>query len=174
VLDRCEETLQQTPRVMRCWLWSWVTAVAGYTSQVPILLQPFSVLCISGLAGLQRPKSELRLTIRPQTIGEAGAKWSASRRALMLKVLMAWRCHLCFVYQRLFSTPRDVLANIPTDGLLEGKAIIHFLGLLSIHPCELAYRTKYDYTPYLAAPSVVSYALVNALTASYYRVSMLK
>jgi hypothetical protein len=35
--------------------------------------------------------------------------------------------------------------------VLEGKAIIHFSGVLGIHPYELAYRTAYDYTPYLAA-----------------------
>jgi hypothetical protein len=38
-----------------------------------------------------------------------------------------------------------------TDGVLEGKAIVHFSGVLGIHPYELAYRTAYDYTPYLSA-----------------------
>ncbi|KAF1828630.1 hypothetical protein BDW02DRAFT_484838, partial [Decorospora gaudefroyi] len=41
--------------------------------------------------------------------------------------------------------------DLSTDGLLEGKAIVHFSGVLGIHPCELANRTAYDYTPYLAA-----------------------
>jgi hypothetical protein len=41
--------------------------------------------------------------------------------------------------------------DLSTGGVLEGKAIIHFSGVLGIHPCELAYRTGYDYTPYLAA-----------------------
>ena len=41
--------------------------------------------------------------------------------------------------------------DLSTDGLLEGKAIIHFSGVIGIHPSELAYRTAYDYTPYLAA-----------------------
>lgn len=35
--------------------------------------------------------------------------------------------------------------------MLEGKAIVHFSGVLGIHPYKLAYRTAYDYTPYLSA-----------------------
>ncbi|KAF1836918.1 hypothetical protein BDW02DRAFT_614119 [Decorospora gaudefroyi] len=41
--------------------------------------------------------------------------------------------------------------DLSADGVLEGKAIIHFSGVLGIHPYELAYRTAYDYTPYLSA-----------------------
>jgi hypothetical protein len=41
--------------------------------------------------------------------------------------------------------------DLATDGLLEGKAIIHFSGVLGIHPSELAYCTAYNYTLYLAA-----------------------
>jgi hypothetical protein len=40
--------------------------------------------------------------------------------------------------------------DLSTDGVLEGKAIIHFSGVLGIHPYKLAYRTAYDYTPYLS------------------------
>jgi hypothetical protein len=35
--------------------------------------------------------------------------------------------------------------------MLERKAIIHFSGVLGIYLYELAYRTAYDYTPYLSA-----------------------
>jgi hypothetical protein len=41
--------------------------------------------------------------------------------------------------------------DLSTDGVLEGKAIIHFSGVLGIHPYELAYVTAYDYTLYLSA-----------------------
>lgn len=41
--------------------------------------------------------------------------------------------------------------DVSTDGILEGKAIVHFSGVLGIHPYELAYRTAYDYTLYLSA-----------------------
>jgi hypothetical protein len=35
VLDRCEETLQQTPRVMRCWLRSWGSHFYAYPFELP-------------------------------------------------------------------------------------------------------------------------------------------
>jgi hypothetical protein len=38
-----------------------------------------------------------------------------------------------------------------TDGVLEGKAIVHISRVLGIHPFWLEYRTTYDYTPYLSA-----------------------
>jgi len=41
--------------------------------------------------------------------------------------------------------------DLLTDSVLESKPIIHFSGVLGIHPYKLAYRTAYDYTPYLAA-----------------------
>jgi hypothetical protein len=40
--------------------------------------------------------------------------------------------------------------DLSTDGVLEGKAIIYFSGVLGIHPYELAYCTAYDYIPYLS------------------------
>jgi hypothetical protein len=41
--------------------------------------------------------------------------------------------------------------DVSTNGPVEGKAIVHFSGVLGIHPHELAFRTAYDYTPYLSA-----------------------
>jgi hypothetical protein len=38
-----------------------------------------------------------------------------------------------------------------TSTIIEGKAVIHFSGVLGIHPLRLAYRTAYDYTPTLSA-----------------------
>jgi hypothetical protein len=35
VLDRCEETLRQTPRVMRCWLRSWGSHFYAYPFELP-------------------------------------------------------------------------------------------------------------------------------------------
>jgi hypothetical protein len=35
VLDRCEETLQQTPRVIRCWLRSWGSHFYAYPFELP-------------------------------------------------------------------------------------------------------------------------------------------
>jgi hypothetical protein len=36
------------------------------------------------------------------------------------------------------------------DGAMESCAIVHFSGVLGIHPRELMYRRAYDYTPYLS------------------------
>ena len=41
--------------------------------------------------------------------------------------------------------------DVSTDGPVKGKFIVHFSGVLGIHPYELAFRTAYDYTPYLSA-----------------------
>jgi hypothetical protein len=41
--------------------------------------------------------------------------------------------------------------DLSTDGVFESKAIVHFSRVLGIHPYKLAYRTAYDYTPYLSA-----------------------
>jgi hypothetical protein len=41
--------------------------------------------------------------------------------------------------------------DISADGVVEGKATINFSGVLGIHPYELAFRTAYDFTPYLSA-----------------------
>jgi hypothetical protein len=51
------------------------------------------------------------------------------------------------VFQLLVMFWTDLSAN----SVLEGKAIIHFSGVLGIYPYKLAYRTAYDYTPNLSA-----------------------
>jgi hypothetical protein len=38
-----------------------------------------------------------------------------------------------------------------SDCIREARAIIHFSGVLGIHPLELAYRSAYDYSPTLSA-----------------------
>ncbi|KAF1976714.1 hypothetical protein BU23DRAFT_454581 [Bimuria novae-zelandiae CBS 107.79] len=41
--------------------------------------------------------------------------------------------------------------NVSTEGRMEEKAIANFSSVLGIHPQELAYRTAYNYTPFLSA-----------------------
>ena len=55
------------------------------------------------------------------------------------------------ILEALFQLLAMFWTDISTDGLVEGKAIVHFSGVLGIHPYELAFRTAYDYTPYLLA-----------------------
>jgi hypothetical protein len=35
VFQRCEATLKQTPRVLRCWLWSWTPSFLPYPFELP-------------------------------------------------------------------------------------------------------------------------------------------
>lgn len=42
-------------------------------------------------------------------------------------------------------------AGLSVDGVADSRAIIHFSGVLGIHPFELVYRTAYEYKPYLLA-----------------------
>lgn len=55
------------------------------------------------------------------------------------------------VLEALFQLLAMFWTDVSTDGPVEGKAIVHFSGVLGIHPYELAFRTAYDYTPYLSA-----------------------
>ncbi|KAK7178263.1 hypothetical protein PSPO01_15690 [Paraphaeosphaeria sporulosa] len=41
--------------------------------------------------------------------------------------------------------------DVATDGVMETKAVVHFSGVLGIHPNELAFRSAYNYTPYSLA-----------------------
>jgi hypothetical protein len=50
--------------------------------------------------------------------------------------------------------------DISTYGVLESKVTIHFSYMMDIYHCELAYRTAYDYTPYLSAPMWVGRLII--------------
>jgi len=41
--------------------------------------------------------------------------------------------------------------DLSRDAMMARNAILHFSGVLGIHPHELVYRRAYDYTPYLSA-----------------------
>jgi hypothetical protein len=41
--------------------------------------------------------------------------------------------------------------ELSNDAHFSHNTIVHFSGVLRIHPYELAYRTAYDYTPFLSA-----------------------
>jgi hypothetical protein len=162
VLDRCEETLEQTPRVLRCWLRSWGSHFYAYLFELPqrdttraryrSFLTRF--LCyvfrswqvckklnqsLSKVYGLQLSDAQVQtmesvwsdLTTKGFSMAEPASSSCISETVFQLLVLF-W-------------------TDLSTDGMLESKAIVHFSGVLGIHPYELAYRTAYDYTPYLSA-----------------------
>jgi hypothetical protein len=162
VLGRCEETLEQTPRVLRCWLRSWGSHFYAYPFELPqrdatraryrsflnrflyYVFRSWQVCqklnqSLSEVYGLQLSDSQAHmiesvwsdLTIKGFSNAEPASFSRISETIFQLLVLF-W-------------------TDLSTDGMLESKAIVHFSGVLGIHPYELAYRTAYDYTPYLSA-----------------------
>jgi hypothetical protein len=161
VLDRCEETLRQTPRVMRCWLRSWGSHFYAYPFELPqreatraryrSYLNRF--LCyvfrswqvcqtldqsLGEVYGLRLSEKQVRIMksvwsglAADKTADPEPSPSSSISEAVFQLLVMFW-------------------TDLSTDGVLEGKAIIHFSGVLGIHLYELAYRTAYDYTPYVS------------------------
>jgi hypothetical protein len=161
VLARCEETLLQTPRVFCCWLRSWGLSFYPYPFELPqrsstkqkyylyfnrFLCYVFRSwrLCLQlgqnmeGIYGLRLTRDQLFVM---EAVWKAIAKLQAERTDLIPASLL----ELVFQLLVLFWT------DVATDGVLETKAVVHFSGVLGIHPNELAFRTAYDYTPYLSA-----------------------
>jgi hypothetical protein len=162
VLDRCEETLEQTPQVMRCWLRSWGSHFYAYPFELPqreatrARYQSFlnRFLCyvfrswhvcqtldqsLSEVYGLKLSDVQVQtmefvwLGLTTRGSGDPGSPSSLRISETVFQLLvMFW-------------------TDLSTDGVLESKAIVHFSGVLGIHPYELAYRTAYDYTPYLSS-----------------------
>jgi hypothetical protein len=76
-----------------------------------------------------------------ESVWSAIAKLQAERTDLVPASLLE------FVFELFVLFCTDVAA----DGAMETKAVIHFSDVLGIHPNELAFRSAYDYTPYLSA-----------------------
>ncbi|PVH90623.1 hypothetical protein DM02DRAFT_483906, partial [Periconia macrospinosa] len=55
------------------------------------------------------------------------------------------------VYENLFQLLVMFWTNLSKDGNMHHNAIVHFSGVLGIHPTELVFRRPYDYTPFLSA-----------------------
>jgi hypothetical protein len=53
--------------------------------------------------------------------------------------------------ENLFQLIAIFWTDISKDGRMELNAVVHFTGVLGIHPQELAFRTAYGFTPTLAA-----------------------
>lgn len=54
-------------------------------------------------------------------------------------------------YESLFQLLVMFWTDLSQDGKMDCNAIVHFSGVLGIHPTELRFRRAYDYTPYLSA-----------------------
>ena len=162
VMDRCEETLQQTPRVMRCWLRSWGSHFYAYPFELPqrqATRARYRSYFNRFLCYVFRAWQVCKAL--KQSLGEVyGLRLSEMQVRTMESIWAGLAAEdpdslTLFSSSRIAETVFQLLVmfwtDLSTDGLLEGKAIVHFSGVLGIHPCELAYRTAYDYTPYLAA-----------------------
>lgn len=161
VFARCEETLLQTPRVFCCWLRSWGMSFYPYPFELPqrsqtkqryyfyfnrFLCYVFRAwrLCLKlgqnlqEIYGLQLTRDQLLvMEVIWRAIGKLQAGSTTPAPASLLE--------LVFQLFVLFWT------DVATDGAMEAKAIVHFSGVLGVHPNELAFRSAYDYTPYLSA-----------------------
>jgi hypothetical protein len=156
------ETLEQAPRVLRCWLRSWGSHFYTYPFELSqrdatraryrSFLKRFLCYVLRSwqvcqklnqssidVYGLQLSDAQAHiiesvwsdLTTKGFSAAEPASSSRISETVFQLLVL--------------FQT------DLSTDGISESKAIVHFSGVLGIHPYQLAYRTAYDYTPYLSA-----------------------
>ena len=55
------------------------------------------------------------------------------------------------VYENLFQLLVMFWTDLSHDGNMNRSAIMHFSGVLGIHPTELCFRKPYDYTPFISA-----------------------
>jgi hypothetical protein len=162
VVDRCEETLRQTPRAMLCWLRSWGSHFYAYPFELPqraatraryrsylnrFLCYVFRSWQVCQTLGRSLDEVYgLKLSqVQLQGMESVWSGLTADRSESIRSSTLSRMSEIVFHLLVMFWT------DLSTDGVLEGKAIIHFSGVLGIHPYELAYRTAYDYTPYLSA-----------------------
>ena len=169
VFERCEDTLKSTPRVLRCWLRSWSSLYLPYPFEMVkqdrtrrryyryfqrFLCYIFRVWTIArrlkertiDLTGLQLTEEQCRqmdsvwsgFTNLPGSLNsQADHVQSATNLAALIENL----------YQLMAMFWTDT--SLHTDTYQ--SAVVHYSGVLGIHPYELAFRDAYDYTPYLSA-----------------------
>ena len=165
-LQRCEETVRETPRFFRCWLRSWGPAFLPY---------PFELLQTEN--SRQKYFSYWRrficyifrayrvcLRMKERTQDVFGFTLSPAQQQMISRL---WRdfselppdSHTTDKASRITLSTQECLFQLFvmfwTDNIytkpLEQSPIVHFSGVLGVHPHELAYRSAYDYTTFLAA-----------------------
>lgn len=105
------------------------------------------------MAGLSEAQLKLNRGIWASAVGRIGGYNRIGLVRSVNKRIQQGRACVLFPYIRncLLAALMLFWTDLSTDGILEGKAIIYFSGVLGIHPYKLVYRTAYDYTPYLSA-----------------------
>ena len=179
VFDRCEATLDDTPRMLRCWLRSWTSHYLPYPFEMVQkeatkrryyrLFQRFFCYVFrvwrlethlheptSTITGLQLNPSQ-RVMIKSVWNGfyglssDVNTPSSSNDSIITTTPDPAPPSEQAILVENLFQLMMMFWTDTCTDGSFRHKAIVHFSGVLGIHPYELVYRTAYSYTPYLSA-----------------------
>ncbi len=172
VFARCEETLQNTPRTLRCWLRSWSSLYLPY---------PFEM--VERMATKRRYYRyfqqflcyiyrvwRLGVRLKERTLDLTGLHLTTAQTGMMQNVWTGFASlprdielrsagavpeqsakELAILIENLFQLIMMFWTDLSTNGSFCRNAIVHFSGVLGIHPYELAYRGAYDYTPFLSA-----------------------
>ncbi|KAJ9655923.1 hypothetical protein H2201_008696 [Coniosporium apollinis] len=166
VFSRCEETLAQTPRVLRCWLRSWTPSFLPYPFELPqreksrrryysywgqFLCYIFRIQRLSrdmkestyDLSGLYLSKPQT--TMMDHIWARLSDSMTQADNGSVPKEVPA------VLLENLFQLFVMFWTDLSVDGKMEQNAIVHFSGVLGIHSRALAFRRAYDYTPYLSA-----------------------
>jgi hypothetical protein len=171
-LDRCEETLSSTSRVLRCWLRSWGPHYCPIPFELPrrqATRKKYRSYCYRFLCYVFRARQVCHeqgqnahdiygLTLTASQAETMDIIWAEldnfssneARRATSNTV-----SPLPPLFSCILETIFRLLVLFWTDTSIDGdpgdKAVVHFSGVLGIHPYKLTLRTAYDYTPYLSA-----------------------
>lgn len=166
VFQRCELTLKQTPRVLRCWLRSWTPSFLPYPFELPqrkltqrryyviherFLCYIFRILALS--RNIKEPTKEISgLQLTTAQLAMMNHIWdhlSVVSQQADCGVLL--EPSLDGVHENLFQLLVMFWTDLSHDGNMNRSAIMHFSGVLGIHPTELCFRKPYDYTPFISA-----------------------
>jgi hypothetical protein len=166
VFQRCEATLKQTPRVLRCWLRSWTPSFLPYPFELPqreqtrrryysiherFLCYIFRVLVLSrtikehtnDISGLQLTPAQLAMM--NHIWDHLSIVSQQADRGILLQP------SLDSVHENLFQLLVMFWTDLSHDGNMSRSAMMNFSGVLGIHPTELCFRKPYDYTPFISA-----------------------
>jgi hypothetical protein len=170
-LDRCEETLSSTSRILRCWLRSWgphYCPIPFELSRRQATRKKYRSYCYRFLCYVFRARQVCHeqgqnahdiygLTLTASQAETMDIIWAElnnfssneARRATSNTV-----SPLPPLFSCILETIFRLLVLFWTDTSMDGdpgdKAVVHFSGVLGIYPYKLTPRTAYDYTPYLS------------------------
>jgi hypothetical protein len=166
VFQRCEITLKQTPRVLRCWLRSWTPSFLPYPFELPqreqtrrryyaiherFLSYIFRILALS--RHIKEPVGEISgLQLNTAQLAMMNHIWGYLSVVIEQEdcgVLL--ESSLDGVQESLFQLLVMFWTDLSYDGNMNCSAIMHFSGVLGIYLTELCFRKPYNYTLFISA-----------------------